>query len=187
MEELFRLPLWSWGLFVAGACIGSYLNVVIYRWPREGLSVTSPSRSFCPICEEEIPWYRNIPLLTWLLQRGKCASCGAPISVRYPCVELLTAVLFMRAWDVFVVDRNPISPIAALLVATLAVLLVTIAWIDADLMLVPVDFCWWGMRRTHCTLWQARASTCRYERRICWRPSWRSRCAQVSPSANWAV
>ena len=145
MEELFRLPLWSWGLFVAGACIGSYLNVVIYRWPREGLSVTSPSRSFCPICEEEIPWYRNIPLLTWLLQRGKCASCGAPISVRYPCVELLTAVLFMRAWDVFVVDRNPISPIAALLVATLAVLLVTIAWIDADLMLVPVDFCWWGM------------------------------------------
>ena len=145
MEEIFRLPIWAWGMFAIGACIGSYLNVVIYRWPRDGMSVTTPSRSFCPGCRVEIPWYRNIPLFTWLVQRGKCASCEARISIRYPFVELVTAVLFLGGWLVFVVDRTPASPVAALLVAALSVLLVSIAWIDADLMVVPVDFCWWGM------------------------------------------
>ncbi len=145
MEEIFRLPVWAWGMCAVGACIGSFLNVVIYRWPREGMSVTTPSRSFCPGCRVEIPWYRNLPLVTWLIQRGKCAGCKGRISIRYPFVELVTAALFLGGWLVFVVDRTPASPIAALLVAALSVLLVAIAWIDADLMLVPVDFCWWGM------------------------------------------
>jgi leader peptidase (prepilin peptidase)/N-methyltransferase len=145
MEDILRLPVWCWCLFLMGACIGSYLNVVIYRWPREELSVTKPARSFCPACKEEIPWFRNIPLLTWLIQRGKCAGCSAPISFRYFSVELLTAVLFLAGWYVFVVDRAPAHPIAGILVAILSVLLICIAWIDADLMVVPVDFCWWGM------------------------------------------
>lgn len=139
------LLIWPICAFVVGACIGSYLNVVIYRWPRENLSVTKPARSFCPICKKEIPWYRNLPIITWIVQRGKCAECRAPIPFRYVFVEFFTAALFLLAWYVFVTDRSPISPVAAALVAVLGVLLICIAWIDADLMIVPVDFCWWGM------------------------------------------
>jgi leader peptidase (prepilin peptidase)/N-methyltransferase len=80
-------------LFVLGANIGSFLNVVIYRLPI-GISLSNPRRSFCPHCKTQIPIYRNIPLLTWLLQRGKCAACRAPIPFRYFFVELLTAVIF---------------------------------------------------------------------------------------------
>ena len=138
-------PIWLYGVFVIGACVGSYLNVVIYRWPREDLSVSRPARSFCPICEKEIPWYRNIPVVTWILQRGRCAECDAPIPFRYVAVELLTAMLFAMGWYVFVTAHQSALPISAALVAALSVLLVCIAWIDADLMVVPVDFCWWGM------------------------------------------
>lgn len=79
--------------FYIGAGIGSFLNVVIYRVPL-GISVNEPRRSFCPSCKTQIPMWQNIPLLSWLLLRGKCASCGCKISVRYFLVELLTGVLF---------------------------------------------------------------------------------------------
>src|SRR6188472_2921236 len=77
-------------IFLVGAGIGSFLNVVIYRLPL-GMSVNKPRRSFCPICKKQIPWYRNLPLITWLAQRGKCAECGCKIPFRYFFVELLTA------------------------------------------------------------------------------------------------
>jgi leader peptidase (prepilin peptidase)/N-methyltransferase len=80
-------------LFFLGAGIGSFLNVVIYRVPL-GISVNNPKRSFCPICKKQIPWYRNLPLITWLVQRGKCAECGTRIPFRYFFVELLTGLLF---------------------------------------------------------------------------------------------
>ena len=76
-----------------GACIGSFLNVVIYRMPR-GVSVNDPARSFCPECGKPIPWFLNIPVLSWLALRGKSACCGTRISFRYCFVELLTALLF---------------------------------------------------------------------------------------------
>lgn len=87
-------------VFMMGAGIGSFLNVVIYRLPL-GISVNNPRRSFCPSCKKQIPWHRNIPLLSWLLLRGKCAECGSKIAFRYFFVELLTACLFYAVFAKF--------------------------------------------------------------------------------------
>src|SRR5882724_8127917 len=78
--------------FLFGLVFGSFLNVCIYRMPRE-LSVVSP-RSACPACEAPIAGYDNIPVLSWIILGGKCRRCKAPISARYAGVELLTGVLF---------------------------------------------------------------------------------------------
>ncbi len=94
-ELLFRVFA-----FVLGAAVGSFLNVCIYRLPRD-LSVNQPRRSFCPSCKNPIPWHQNVPLLSWLALRGKCASCGNQIAFRYFAVELLTALLFLAVWLVF--------------------------------------------------------------------------------------
>lgn len=92
-------PLWVAFFFVLGSMVGSFLNVCIYRMPRE-LSVIHP-RSHCPNCNYAIPWFLNVPLLTWLYLRGKCKNCAQPISVRYFLVELFTGLTFMTAWLVF--------------------------------------------------------------------------------------
>lgn len=81
---------------VFGLIIGSFLNVCIYRMPRD-LSVVTP-RSFCPSCEKLVAWYDNIPILSYLFLGAKCRHCKAPISWRYPAVELFTALLFFAAF-----------------------------------------------------------------------------------------
>jgi len=86
-------------LFFAGLAFGSFLNVCISRIPRD-LSVVSPS-SFCPQCKKRILWRDNIPLLSWILLRGRCRECGKSISLRYPAVELLTAALFVGCYISF--------------------------------------------------------------------------------------
>ena len=79
--------------FLAGLLIGSFLNVCIFRLPRD-LSVANPARSFCPGCEVMIAWYDNIPLVSYALLGGKCRHCKEHIPIRYPIVELVTGIAF---------------------------------------------------------------------------------------------
>ncbi len=90
---------WSVVFFVFGSIVGSFLNVCIHRLPL-GESIVSPP-SHCPHCKYSIPWYLNIPLVTWVYLRGNCRNCGALISARYFLVELLTAVTFLCSWLAF--------------------------------------------------------------------------------------
>src|ERR1700736_4050183 len=109
---------------VFGAVVGSFLNVVVYRMPRRESLVTPGSR--CPSCETPVKPYDNIPVLGWLLLRGRCRACRAPISVRYPAVEALTAVLAVTV----VVVRHSVHDIALGLV--LVSVLMPIALIDLE-------------------------------------------------------
>ena len=79
--------------FLIGSCIGSFLNVVIYRLPKN-LSIVKP-RSFCPKCKKKLTWRENIPIFSWLIQRGKCINCGQKINAKYPINELSIGLLFV--------------------------------------------------------------------------------------------
>lgn len=87
----------SWFVFVIGAVVGSFLNVCIHRMPRD-LSIVLP-RSFCPHCKAMILWYHNIPIVSYLLLRGKCFRCRRPIAFRYFLVELVTALMAWLLWQ----------------------------------------------------------------------------------------
>ena len=113
-----------------GLVIGSFLNVVIARLP-ERRSLWAPA-SACPGCGNAIAWRDNIPLLSFLMLRGRCRACGAPISWRYPMVEALTAVLFGLAWIAF--GSNPVDFVVA---ATLLAALVAITLIDLRYQIIP--------------------------------------------------
>lgn len=86
-------------VFVVGSCVGSFLNVLIYRLPRH-MSIVRPG-SHCPNCNHRISWYDNIPLLSWLLLRRSCRHCGQSISVTYPLVELVTAIVFTLVYAAY--------------------------------------------------------------------------------------
>lgn len=148
---MFYPPLthWIWLIpaFLIGACIGSFLNVVIYRVPL-GMSVNEPKRSFCPKCKKPIPMWLNFPMISWLWLRGKCKECGAPIAFRYFGVELLTALLFTAVWWFF-------PPQVVLFLWVLAALLVSITFIDAEHLIIPTGLTWAGsvIGLAACAVW----------------------------------
>jgi leader peptidase (prepilin peptidase)/N-methyltransferase len=121
--------LFSTIAFVLGAAVGSFLNVVIYRLPLD-LSVNQPKRSFCPSCKHQIPWRQNLPLLSWLFLRARCANCGARIAFRYFAVELLTALLFLAVWRSF-------PPDVAVAYFVFVSLLVAATFIDFEHFIIP--------------------------------------------------
>ena len=88
-------PLIASAIFLFGLAFGSFLNVCIYRLPRD-LSVVAP-RSACPGCKQPIAFYDNIPVLSWLILRGRCRRCKTKISPRYLLIELLTGVIFVSS------------------------------------------------------------------------------------------
>jgi len=114
---------------VAGLLIGSFLNVVAYRLPR-GESLLRP-RSRCPECGTAIAPYDNVPVVSWLLLRGRCRHCGAPISARYPLVEAATAILYAL---VLLAKDDALEVALGLLLVTA---LVPITLIDLELRLIP--------------------------------------------------
>ena len=115
--------------FAIGACIASFLNVVVWRVPR-GESIVSPP-SHCPKCGAAIRWWQNIPILSWLALRGRCAKCRAPISPRYIMVEALGGLLFLAAFWKF----GLLAPFAWVWIS----LMIVGSFIDFDHQLLP-DF-----------------------------------------------
>jgi leader peptidase (prepilin peptidase)/N-methyltransferase len=115
--------------FIFGAAVGSFLNVVIHRVPNEE-SIVFPN-SACPKCKTPIKFYDNIPLLGWLMLGGKCRSCKAPIAVRYPAVELLTALLFLLVY--WRIGISPMLPVCLAFVSAMVALI----FIDAEHMILP--------------------------------------------------
>lgn len=134
-------------LGVFGAAVGSFLNVVIYRLPRDGLSVRKPARSFCPNCKRQIRWYENLPIFSWLLLGARCPGCKQPIPVRYVLVEVLTAFLFAAYTHLWYQRMGSGGEDYVVLVTHLALIAVCVAvtYIDIDFKIIPNEITWPGM------------------------------------------
>jgi leader peptidase (prepilin peptidase)/N-methyltransferase len=150
-----QLWIWLGFVFAFGACIGSFLNVVIYRMPRD-LSLVYPS-SACPKCSKPIMFYDNIPLFSWLLLGAKCRNCRAPISPRYFVIELLTGLMYVGLfWLYFMTGIRQMSTAeaggmqiflhGAWLIYLLHIILLSgllaVSAIDLEFWVVPLSACW---------------------------------------------
>lgn len=116
-------------MVIAGLCVGSFLNVCIHRLPLKESVVWPASR--CPGCGHDLAWFDNIPVASYLVLRGRCRSCRAPISIRYPIVEALTAAIFLLHWMVF--GPTPLLAVRLLFACALIVLFA----IDLDHQILP--------------------------------------------------
>ncbi len=132
LTEIAHLFPWFFPLAVTlfGACIGSFLNVCIYRMPKNE-SIVRPG-SHCG-CGQAIAWYDNIPVFSWFLLRGRARCCRRPFSFRYPAIELLTAALFLACWIQF-------SPAKALVGMVLCAIVICAWFIDLDHLIIPDVF-----------------------------------------------
>ncbi|MBL8182580.1 MAG: prepilin peptidase [Blastocatellia bacterium] len=130
LESILGIPEWAGYIFffVLGACIGSFLNVVIYRVPHE-MSLLPSSK--CPNCEAAIKPWHNLPIIGWAMLGGKCANCKEGISWRYPSIELLTAAMFCVVY--WQVGFSPYLAVALAFTATM----ISLIFIDAEHMILP--------------------------------------------------
>ncbi len=112
-----------------GAIVGSFLNVVIHRYPR-GESIVFPA-SHCPHCNTPIKPYDNVPVLSWLILRGRCRACHEPIAIRYPLVELANALFY------FAVFQRTDATIAFIPIAALVSMFIVLIYIDAEIQILP--------------------------------------------------
>ena len=122
---------------VLGAMIGSFLNVCILRLPNDESIMHPPSH--CPQCDSRIAWYDNVPILSWLLLRGRCRHCGKGISIQYPMIEVATALLWAAAawhWGL---------GLDGLAAAVFGTILLGIAVTDAKHYLIPDEYTWGGL------------------------------------------
>jgi leader peptidase (prepilin peptidase) / N-methyltransferase len=112
-----------------GLCVGSFLNVCIHRLPRRESLIHPPSH--CPNCGRQLSWFDNIPIVSWIVLRGRCRGCRTPIAVRYPLVELITAIL----WVVIAASTPPGALLASRLVLVTA--LIVLFMIDLEHQILP--------------------------------------------------
>ncbi len=127
------MPMMNIFIFIFGACIGSFLNVCIWRLPRNESLVSPPSH--CPKCNYLIPWYDNIPLVSWLVLGAKCRKCGVGITPRYFLVELVTGYLFLLVWIKVLTVGQPVVFIFPYF-CIVALCIVTI-FVDAEHRIIP--------------------------------------------------
>jgi leader peptidase (prepilin peptidase)/N-methyltransferase len=142
--SLVPFHFWSLCFFVFGCMVGSFLNVCIHRLPL-GMSIVTPP-SHCPQCKYSIPWWLNIPLVTWLALRGRCKNCGAAISPRYLVVELLTGLVFLGCWLKFgdPLHEYPSMPLALVYAVFLAGLIAA-TFIDFEHFIIPDEITFGGV------------------------------------------
>jgi len=140
-------------VILLGLIVGSFLTVCIYRIPRrnnfysedlesfktEAPGFNQPKRSICPACSAPIKWYQNIPLFSWIFLRGRCSSCDKPISIRYPLVELATALFALLSVYIYGVN------LTALIVFIIAAALLVISVIDYDYFIIPNEISYPGI------------------------------------------
>jgi len=142
-------------LFVLGSAVGSFLNVVVWRLPRDESLVTPPSH--CPKCNHKLAWFDNVPIFGWFFLRGKCRYCGEAIAFRYPLVELATALMFVLFYVLFFgfqIGPCPPYPVKGLelniqqhwpvlsLYLFVASALLAASLIDAELFIIPIEIPW---------------------------------------------
>jgi len=130
-------PILLAGAAVLGLCVGSFLNVCIVRLPNDMSLLRPPST--CPRCKYPIAWYDNIPVVSWLLLKGRCRHCGEPISVQYPIIEAAVGVIWVAALLFYGVTVH------ALAAALFATLLLGIAVTDGRHYLIPDEYTWGGL------------------------------------------
>ncbi len=134
-------------LFVAGLIFGSFLNVCISRIPHDWSIVSPPS--FCRHCRASIRWRDNVPVLSWIILRGRCRDCGLPISLRYPAVELFTAALFVACFASFGLTWLTLKS------SIFCFLIVGLIFMDAETGLLPHEFTYSGIGIGLATAWLA--------------------------------
>lgn len=137
------LPGWAFDVWLGamGLLVGSFLNVAIHRLPQPGQSVWSPRRSHCPACGRQLTWSENVPILSWLLQRGRCRGCGGGISLRYPLVEALNCGLWL--WAAFWTGDGEWGLLAIRLTVLSGLLVAT--FVDFDCFEIPDEVSIGGM------------------------------------------